>query len=62
MTEAVQIALITNVTVIIVAFLSRYWSHLEHRETAAKVEDTNQKVTAIVNGKAESHNVNETAS
>ena len=50
MTEAVQIALITNVTVIIVAFLSRYWSHLEHKKTEEKVADTNQKVTTILNG------------
>lgn len=54
MTEAVQIALIANVTTIIVVILSRLWSHVEHRKTAEKVDDTNQKVTKvakIINGK-----------
>lgn len=50
MTEAVQVALITNVTIIIVAIVSRWLSSKEHKETAKKVADTNKKVTAIVNG------------
>ena len=64
MTEAVQIALITNVTVIVVAFLSRLWSHKEHLKTEAKVLDTNKKVTTILNGAAstQKHNRNETES
>lgn len=52
MSETVAVALITNVTIIIVALLSRLWSHREHRDTAAKVSDTNKKVTQIVNGQA----------
>lgn len=51
MSDTVAVALITNLTVIVVAFLSRLWSHLEHKKTEAKVTDTNEKVTAIVNGK-----------
>lgn len=51
MTEAVAIALITNVTTIVIVVISRFWSHREHKQTAATVTDTNEKVTALANGK-----------
>lgn len=50
MTEAVIIAIIGNATTILVVVLSRLWSRSEHRRTAAKVVDTNEKITKIVNG------------
>lgn len=52
MTEAVYIAIISNVTTIIVVILSRVMSHREHRQTAAQVADTNEKVKAIINGQS----------
>jgi len=51
MSDTVLIALITNLTVIIVAVVSRMSSHLEHRKTEATVNDTNEKITSMVNGK-----------
>lgn len=51
MTEAVAIALITNITTIIVVVFCRVLSHREHKGTAVAVADTNEKVTAMVNGK-----------
>jgi hypothetical protein len=49
MSDAVQVALITNGTIIVVALLSRLWSHFEHRKTERTVNDTNEKVTALAN-------------
>jgi hypothetical protein len=51
MSDAVLIALITNLTIIAVAFLSRLWSHVEHKQNQATIDDTNEKVTSMVNGK-----------
>lgn len=51
MTEAVAIALITNLTTIVIVVVSRILSHREHKGTATTVADTNEKVTAMVNGK-----------
>ena len=51
MSDAVLIALITNATTIAVVVLSRFWSHREHKQTEATVTDTNEKVTAMANGK-----------
>jgi len=51
MTEAIAIALISNVTTIIVVVFCRIWSNHEHRENQAVVTDTNDKVTSLVNGK-----------
>lgn len=51
MSDAVLIAIITNLTTIAVVVVSRVLSHFEHKETAAKVSDTNEKVTALTNGK-----------
>ena len=51
MSEAVAIALITNVTTIIIVVFCRLWSNREHRagqQVAHRVED---KVDALVNGK-----------
>lgn len=49
MSDAVAVAIVTNATVIIVAVVNRWLSHLEHRKTEAKVIDTNDKVTTIIN-------------
>ena len=51
MTEAVVIALISNITTIIVVVFCRLWSNREHRQSQATVVDTNEKVTAMANGK-----------
>jgi hypothetical protein len=51
MTEAITIALISNVTTIIVVVFCRIWSNREHRENQAVVTDTNDKVSSLVNGK-----------
>lgn len=51
MSDAVLIAIITNLTTIAVVILSRIWSHREHEQTEATVADTNEKVTSMVNGK-----------
>lgn len=51
MSDAVLIAIISNLTTIAVVVLSRIWSHREHRQTEATVTDTNEKVTALTNGK-----------
>lgn len=51
MSDAVLIALITNATTIIVVIFCRVLSHREHRSTTATVNDTNDKVTALANGK-----------
>lgn len=51
MTEAVAIALITNITTIVIVVVSRLWSNREHRQgqkVASRVED---KVDILVNGK-----------
>lgn len=51
MTEAIAIALITNITTIVIVVFCRLWSNKEHREgqkVAIRVED---KVDALVNGK-----------
>jgi len=50
MTEAVAIALITNITTIVIVVFCRLWSNREHRAgqvTANRVED---KVDALANG------------
>ena len=51
MSDGVLIALITNLTIIVVALLSRWSSHREHRENQAVVTDTNEKISSMVNGK-----------
>lgn len=51
MSDAVLIALITNLTTIIVVVICRVISHREHESTTAMVSDTNEKVTAMANGK-----------
>lgn len=51
MSDAVLIALITNLTTIIVVVVCRVLSHREHNDTTAMVNDTNEKVTALANGK-----------
>ena len=51
MTEAVVIALISNVTTIIVVVFCRLWSNREHRASQAVVTDTNDKISSLVNGK-----------
>jgi hypothetical protein len=51
MTEAVAIALISNLTTIVIVVFCRLWSNREHRQgqvTANRVED---KVDALTNGK-----------
>jgi hypothetical protein len=50
LTEGVQIALITNLTVIVVAFLSRLWSHIEHGKTERTANRTEAKVDVLMNG------------
>jgi len=50
MTEAVAIALITNITTVIIVVFCRLWSNKEHREgqrVANRVED---KIDALTNG------------
>ena len=37
MSDAIIVAIITNSTIIVVAILSRLWSHLEHRQTGRDV-------------------------
>ena len=50
MTEAVAIALITNITTIFIVVFCRLWSNKEHRQNQATIEDTNEKVSSMVNG------------
>ena len=50
MSDAVLIALLSNLTTIIVVVGSRWISHREHKQTEATVNDTNTKVTAMTNG------------
>lgn len=52
MSDAVLIALITNATTIVVVIFCRILSHREHKITSVTVSDTNEKVTAIVNGRS----------
>jgi hypothetical protein len=51
MSEDVTIALISNVTTIIVVVFCRLWSNREHRANQTVVTDTNDKITSLVNGK-----------
>jgi hypothetical protein len=50
-TEPVAIALISNITTIIVVVFCRVWSNREHRQNQAVVTDTNDKVSSLMNGK-----------
>jgi hypothetical protein len=49
-TEAVAIALITNVTTIIVVVFCRLWSNREHQAGQRVANRTEDKIDALVNG------------
>lgn len=51
MSDTVLTTLIICLTNIIVAMVARWSSHREHRKTEATVNDTNSKVTSMVNGR-----------
>jgi hypothetical protein len=51
MSDVVLVALITNSTIIVVAFLSRLWSHIEHKATEKTANRTERKVDILMNGK-----------
>lgn len=51
MSDAVLITTTAMVVALVIRAISRWWSHREHKQTEARVKDTNQKVTAMVNGK-----------
>ena len=51
MTEAVAIALITNITTIVIVVFCRLWSNKEHREGQAVANRVEDKVDALANGK-----------
>ena len=53
MSEAVQIALITNATVLLVALLSRLWSRSEHKAGQRAGRRQEKKIDTLLNGKLE---------
>ena len=50
MTEAVAIALITNVTTIVIVVFCRLWSNREHRQGQKAANRVEGKVDALANG------------
>lgn len=53
MSETVQVALITNLTIIVVALLSRLWSRTEHKGGQRANKRLEKKVDTLLNGKLE---------
>lgn len=51
--DAVLIALITNLTTILVVIVSRVISHREHKKTEATGDRTERKVNRLLNGSLE---------
>lgn len=51
MSDAVLIALITNLTTIVVVVFCRLWSNREHRQGQVVASRVEEKVDALVNGK-----------